>query len=1288
MSLILIYISLFIYLILPIHIFISSSTITLNNPIQLFETTTLFPSESTSIITTSSSMYFISNTNTIIHEHTTSYSQYQYTIYTLPYNSIKTFVLCAGSLINIIQNDNGSSLGTIPYFTDAVPSNFRCHGSFNTNKDELLVEWIYYNGMDSKYYAAIYFYNDNTNELTLNGNYLTLIKLNYVLTTGASLFQCERFDTNGIILCGFINYSSRIESGVISNDTDKKEISINEQVVGEPTYACDVKVIKISANKIMISSYYMYSDYLLAIIVCIPLGDNSYEIESRAELSILNPTYVHFAYKDEDSMFILEKVDNLNYNLYTLTFNDGTYVKHVISLENASTKIYITMLTEELIHFTSYFANGQTVTSTVTTIPICSNIEIKKDSLNAFNITSDMLTQDQSELITINYNHTILNTFIEYHPVSTEPHTVIEYSISNDFGICSDLCTINLTICNQACLSCSDFSYDIHNTKCIECNEGYYPLENDDTLCYEESAQIEMYFYNNELQMFSKCYDSCLSCIGFGNESENNCTSCKDDLMLFPYNNDIISLPPTNCICDIITANNWYVDNSKGYVEIVCADSCPDPFIAYVINTKQCVEECPEDFPFLQDGKCVTICSQDNNDTQNCLVVEEVLTNIEQNIVETSQNNGILIETDSMLIEVTNTSKIESGDIPANTSVIYLGECETILKRQYNLPLTSDLIIMKLDIFREDQSTNQIEYNVYSQSGQLLDLSYCKDTNITISLPLNLPNDTEFPLDYAYDLYLQGYDIYNSSNKFFTDICTPFTSNDNTDVLLEDRKKYFYQNLSLCEEGCTYGGIDYNTERVNCTCTPKEEVTTDVDERKFSFAEIGAEFQLVIKNSNLLVIKCYLIVFSNKILINIGNWILLVLFIAEVITFIFHCVIGDKMIAQIIDSIITSKPVNTFREGSEMEHNMKDNNNDDTKKDNNSNSLRVNNPPVKSRKIKHKKTENKEQEITTLNTSKQEGGSKNTEIKIIKKKTRKKKRKQKLTLKDDITTNKDNNNDIHIQQTNVPSIQPIPITNEISIYSLHSDISNRPNSISSITTFQLNTLTSMKTYSNEELDDLPFQEAIIHDKRTFCKLYYNFILYKQLLLFTFVLKTDFNLRLLKISLFIFGNSMFISLNALFFSDESMSRNYRQKGKFDLIYSLPQTLFSSIFCAVISFLMEILSLSQSQLQKIKEEENINKAKEMCVKFKKCHKIKVIIFYIFVSLVMLFFWYFISAFCGVYVNTQKHLLIDTLVSFVISMIVPFGLSLITALFRYYAIQNKNKCLFCLYKVINFF
>ena len=43
-----------------------------------------------------------------------------------------------------------------------------------------------------------------------------------------------------------------------------------------------------------------------------------------------------------------------------------------------------------------------------------------------------------------------------------------------------------------------------------------------------------------------------------------------------------------------------------------------------------------------------------------------------------------------------------------------------------------------------------------------------------------------------------------------------------------------------------------------------------------------------------------------------------------------------------------------------------------------------------------KKTGNKEQEITTLNTSKQEGGSKNTEIKIIKKKTHKKKRTKKL----------------------------------------------------------------------------------------------------------------------------------------------------------------------------------------------------------------------------------------------------------------------------------------------------
>ena len=78
------------------------------------------------------------------------------------------------------------------------------------------------------------------------------------------------------------------------------------------------------------------------------------------------------------------------------------------------------------------------------------------------------------------------------------------------------------------------------------------------------------------------------------------------------------------------------------------------------------------------------------------------------------------------------------------------------------------------------------------------------------------------------------------------------------------------------------------------------------------------------------------------------------------------------------------------------------------------------------------------------------------------------------------------------------------------------------------------------------------------------------------------------------------------------------------------------------------------------------------------------IKFAIFFILNNILLLFFWYFISCFCAVYNNTQLILIKDTLVSFALSMIYPFGLNLFPGFFRIPALRSKNKDKKCLYKI----
>ena len=73
-----------------------------------------------------------------------------------------------------------------------------------------------------------------------------------------------------------------------------------------------------------------------------------------------------------------------------------------------------------------------------------------------------------------------------------------------------------------------------------------------------------------------------------------------------------------------------------------------------------------------------------------------------------------------------------------------------------------------------------------------------------------------------------------------------------------------------------------------------------------------------------------------------------------------------------------------------------------------------------------------------------------------------------------------------------------------------------------------------------------------------------------------------------------------------------------------------------------------------------------------------------FFILSNILLLFFWYFITCFCAVYINTQIILIKDTMMSFGLSMVYPFGLNLLPGMLRLPALRDKNESKKCLYKI----
>ena len=187
------------------------------------------------------------------------------------------------------------------------------------------------------------------------------------------------------------------------------------------------------------------------------------------------------------------------------------------------------------------------------------------------------------------------------------------------------------------------------------------------------------------------------------------------------------------------------------------------------------------------------------------------------------------------------------------------------------------------------------------------------------------------------------------------------------------------------------------------------------------------------------------------------------------------------------------------------------------------------------------------------------------------------------------------------------------------------------------------------------------------------------IKYNHSLSFSFGNYNDYNSRIIKIFLFFFSFASDLTINALFFNDYTMHKIYQDRGKFDLLFQIPQILYSTLISRFIDTLIKTLALSQDVIIELKQEKRKNFIKKKYSKVLKAFQNKAIGFFVCAFIILSCFWYYVTCFCGIYVNTQIHLIKDCFMSLLISLIYPFGISLIPGLFRIPAIRMKKPCLY---------
>ena len=262
-----------------------------------------------------------------------------------------------------------------------------------------------------------------------------------------------------------------------------------------------------------------------------------------------------------------------------------------------------------------------------------------------------------------------------------------KYLLPSKVSNCSDICfikDIKLDLFNNICiLPCiqteNKYEYNkicykkcpkrtlVNNKICedIDCDEK----NNNLTECLN-NLSIN-YYYDYNIDLYIKCFDTCKACNGEGNKTYHNCLECKSNL-------DFLNLSEyaTNCYekCEYY----HYIDLSYNFH---CTEKyeCPGRYNKLIPEKKKCIDKCKNDdtYKYEYENKCLLFCPKDTFYKENDKICHKLT----------------FIETTQMITEMGKESnKITKSDLLNTINIIPITE---------ELPIYNEERDKNIGIFRK-----------------------------------------------------------------------------------------------------------------------------------------------------------------------------------------------------------------------------------------------------------------------------------------------------------------------------------------------------------------------------------------------------------------------------------------------------------------------------------------------------------------------------------------------------------------------------------------------------------
>ena len=867
---------------------------------------------------------------------------------------------------------------------------------------------------------------------------------------------------------------------------------------------------------------------------------------------------------------------------------------------------------------------------------------------------------------------------------------IMKNKFINFLGINDDLVD-KICVCDIISHTSLKWTYNIidKEQECVNtCDEDLYEIEPESIThkCIEKCNPLTDYIFN------SICYrKNCPEGTELKNDGTRNCI-CKDYYYINEVNNMICctseNINDENCIQNIVYPPEYY--------------SNPDKCLAVYNNT--CYSICPE-------GTCLT---QKDINLVYCIKTQPYMTvfnnicfsnfeSIELNVKNISDNNLYIIPSPKITIKAYST-EMKINEMTSNFSYIELGECETALRQYYNFQNDTILYILGIETPNKNKksSVNVYNYGVYLGNGTQLNISLCSIEKITIYSTIT--NNSLIKLEEAKYFYSFGYDIYNESDEFYTDICSP-ASIDKNDITLSDRKKDFYpSNISMCNDSCNFEMVNLTLEKIKCICNIDENNQNDEEQDE----EIDDEYSYTYVEYFLSLFN-YKILLCQKLLLNPSNYLENIgFYLGGIISLI--CIgqmfinlnLGIRSLNQII---IDNEPSRTKlkekmkkqfqkrKESFETKINIYKSKNKNLKKatklDNNLN--RESNPVKKTNKTNSKSNKKKEfiqndkknkkylsAKILDAYSNNNKKDIKRKESIISKKATLKEKTKSIENKKKDSQIFKRNEYEENKNTTNIKLInnknKKENIKNHIVNFIYVEAGKNKSK--------RLKKNAHLEEYSSndenvekKELNNVPYTQALRLDHRSYFSIFLYTIASKIEIINIFYYRNTYVHLSMSISIYIFSFLLDVTMNCFLYTDDVVSEKYHNEGSLETFTSLSLSFFSNILSSIITYYLNKLGETSDFLEIMIRDIILKKYYYInMIKFRKYLKLRLTLFYFIQILMCVVMTYYITIFCIIYSQSQISIMINYIYGVLESLAISFGIALIITTLRFLSLKYK--------------